>query len=416
MKTTKTRAMAIELSLSRDQRRFFFGKHGKYRLMTKGRRVGFTHGAAIASIDMMLEGGERCLWVDTVHGNIDRYVDRYFKPILKDIPAKHWHWSKQGKELRIGTSYMDFRSADRPENIEGFGYTRQFLNEAGIILKGERGRYLWENSLLPMSIDYPCTFYVGGTPKGKRDKNGMITKYFELYQKAEAGDPKYHHKNIPTDRNPFLNKEGVEEVRLELPEGAVRDQEFYGKFVESASGIIDVQKFAWTSTPLEGRRVRSWDLAATVKTSSDYYAGALCSHDGEKFQVQDMKRGKLLWPELRQLIIDTAERDGPDVPIIFENAGQQNIAISDLQADKRLRNFVVESVKPEGDKLVRAMRWACRLDAAVVSFLHGHWKADFEIEASAFTNDDSHAHDDQLDAVSQAWDYFTQSGTMCFTV
>ena len=38
----------------------------------------------------------------------------------------------------------DFRSVDRPENIEGFGYDKAFLNEAGIILRDE---YLWYNAI-----------------------------------------------------------------------------------------------------------------------------------------------------------------------------------------------------------------------------------------------------------------------------
>ena len=62
---------------------------------------------------------------------------------------------------------MDFRSADKPENIEGFGYALIILNEAGIILKNRR---LWEETIRPMAMDYKAKVIIGGTPKGKRVK------------------------------------------------------------------------------------------------------------------------------------------------------------------------------------------------------------------------------------------------------
>ena len=56
-----------------------------------------------------------------------------------------------GMILKIGNSSLDFRSADKPENIEGFGYALIILNEAGIILKNRR---LWEETIRPMAMDY----------------------------------------------------------------------------------------------------------------------------------------------------------------------------------------------------------------------------------------------------------------------
>ena len=34
----------------------------------------------------MLEGVSPILWVDTIYGNIERYVERYFLPVLNDLP------------------------------------------------------------------------------------------------------------------------------------------------------------------------------------------------------------------------------------------------------------------------------------------------------------------------------------------
>src|SRR3989304_753994 len=100
-----------------------------------------------------LEGKfKKGLWVDVVNSNIDKYIERYFIPHLNKLPRTMWEWRKQAKMITIQDAYIDFRSADTPETMEGFGYDKAFLNEAGIILKNE---YLWNNAIMPMFWDYP---------------------------------------------------------------------------------------------------------------------------------------------------------------------------------------------------------------------------------------------------------------------
>src|SRR3989304_5607657 len=137
----------------------------RYVIDAKGRRFGFTKGASNFTIKSALAGTyKKGLWVDTVNANIERYVERYFIPALRKLPPNLWHWRKQQKILEIKNFYMDFRSADTPETIEGFGYDLAILNEAGIILKN---RYLWDNAIRPMLWDYRPRTVIGGTPKGK---------------------------------------------------------------------------------------------------------------------------------------------------------------------------------------------------------------------------------------------------------
>lgn len=120
---------------------FFPANPAKYTIVSKGRRLGATRGAAQACIEDLLDKKGPWLWVDTVNPNIDRYFERYFVPALKGID---YNWNKQKRELNIYGQWCDFRSADRPENIEGFGYRKIFLNEAGIILEDD---YLYDNAL-----------------------------------------------------------------------------------------------------------------------------------------------------------------------------------------------------------------------------------------------------------------------------
>ena len=101
-----------------------FNNKNNTKIVAKGRRFGLTSGAALYFIESMLSGRKnRGLWFDTVHGNIDRYVERFFLPLLQQIPSNLWKWRQQRKEMEFttgqGKAYIDFRSADSPESAEG---------------------------------------------------------------------------------------------------------------------------------------------------------------------------------------------------------------------------------------------------------------------------------------------------------
>lgn len=204
----------------------------KYIIITKGRRAGITKAYQQAFIEWALDGISPMLWVDTVNGNIDRYFERYFQPDLKKIePNYDWNWNQQKKILNINGSIIDFRSAESPENIEGFGYKKIFLNEAGIILKDDS---LYTMSILPMLIDFPDSQLIAaGVPKGKFKKDGNKHKFFELYENTLTGNPRYKHYHCTGYDNDFINAIEIDEMRKDMTD-AEADQEIFGQFVEFA--------------------------------------------------------------------------------------------------------------------------------------------------------------------------------------
>src|SRR5690606_20407876 len=189
-----------------------------------------------ASIEWMLEG-KKILWGDTISGNIDRYVDRYFKPELKKSGIEYtYSTQKKVLTLPIASGYIDFRSADRPENWEGFGYDIILLNEAGIILKND---YLYTNAVLPMLMDSPGSKLIAiGTPKGKEVKSGKEHRYYALYKRAFEKDPLFELFQYSSYDNPFLSMDDVKELEAEmkLMNPAMVRQEIYGEFVDGAAG------------------------------------------------------------------------------------------------------------------------------------------------------------------------------------
>lgn len=212
---------------------FFPSIPARHTIIPKGRRFGATHGAANACIEWALEGCP-ILWGDTVHGNVIRYVDRYFLPALKANNIDH-DWKQLDKVLKVGNGYIDFRSADRPENWEGFGYRKVILNEAGIILSDP---YLYTNAVRPMMLDYPdAELYALGVPKGKKLRSGDDHPFYTLWR--SVGDPGYRGQVYTSYDNPLIEPKDIEELERDImatsgPDG-VR-QEVYGEFIDRVAG------------------------------------------------------------------------------------------------------------------------------------------------------------------------------------
>lgn len=219
----------LELKYTKPQLEIFFGSESKYTIVTKGRRFGATKGAANAFIEWAIEGITPMLWVDTINSNIDRYVERYFFPELHKLRARDWQWQAHKKILRVFDSVIDFRSADAPESIEGFGYKKIFLNEAGIILKDD---YLYSNVILPMLLDYDTSqLFAIGVPKGKMKRDGTRHKFFELYSKAKQSADGYRLLEYTSYHNPLIAKNEIDLIAAEMSD-TERQQEIFGQFVE----------------------------------------------------------------------------------------------------------------------------------------------------------------------------------------
>lgn len=258
----------IRLTYTPPQLDIFFGDVRRFNAVAKGRRFGATRGAAHACIEWAIEG-KHILWGDTVYGNIVRYVDRYFLPTLKASSIPH-EWRAQEKTLKIGGGYIDFRSADRPESWEGFGYHYIILNEAGIILSDP---YLYSNAVLPMMMDYPdAKLFALGVPKGKLLKNGNQHPFFRIFS---TDDNDHRSLRYSTYDNPLLSEDDIEVTKAEISAMAPEEvaQEIYGEFLERSGDIPFAHAFdqAKTIGPCE------LDLRQPVIVSIDFNVEPFCA-------------------------------------------------------------------------------------------------------------------------------------------
>lgn len=230
----------LNLTYTEPQIEIFFGDVRRFNSVSKGRRFGATRGAAHACIEWCLEG-QAILWGDTIAGNIKRYWDRYFIPALK---ASGIEGKLTGENVgKIGSGYIDFRSADRPENWEGFGYKKIILNEAGIILANT---YLYTNAVLPMMMDHPeAQLFALGVPKGKYLKTGKIHPFYQIHSSKDA---EHRSLEFSTYHNPYLSPEDIAKIEDEITAMDPKqvEQEIYGKFIDRVAG----NPFAFAFDPL----------------------------------------------------------------------------------------------------------------------------------------------------------------------
>ena len=199
-----------------------------FRIITKGRRFGLTYAAAMYIIEKMMMETTHVLWGDVSYGNIRRYVDRIFLPLIKrefQLRDNEYQYSQTQFILKIGDSVLDFRSAERPETWEGFGYHLIFLNEAGIILQD--AEYLYENAILPMLMDYKgAKLIAGGVPKGKE---GI---FYKLWVRGlDETDPNYKNFNFSSYENPFINTNVIGDLEKQMDYWTAQ-QEIYGQFID----------------------------------------------------------------------------------------------------------------------------------------------------------------------------------------
>jgi len=148
--------------------------------------------------------------------------------------------------------------------------------------------------------------------------------------------------------------------------------------------------------------VRSWDLATTAKTSSDYTAGALIKRYDKDYVISNVVRAKLEFPAVKQLICDTARRDGKFVEILIEGGGMQTAIVQEMTDILQKDGYRVVQWKPKGrDKYVIALSTVALFEAGRVSFVRGEWNKDTVNELLCFTGaPNSSEIDDVVDTIT----------------
>jgi predicted phage terminase large subunit-like protein len=394
-------------SVAQWQYECFFGVKCERKYIAKGRRLGFTEMALRYAVVRMLEPNLKVLWVDTMNSNLDRYMKRVLCPVLSRARIKY-NYSSQKKELSIGSSVMDLRSADRPENMEGFAYNLIIINEAGIVLKNSS---LYYNTILPMFMDYKNSeMIVGGTPKGKKSK-GEEHVFYTLHKKAVPYDeyilmPVEKRQNVKeiaftydTYQNPFMPVEKIDDYVKSVP-SVIRDQEIKGKFISIREK--PVFKASWfkyytlSSLNLDiGQIIQSWDTAFETGQENDYSVCTTWLKVKHGHYLLDLYKGQIDYPDLIAKVKDLYNRWKPTKILIEKKASGHSL----LQSMRRETRLPVIEVNVKNDKFLRATECSPQFECGNVYFPEGaHFLSEMVDELEEFPQVE---HDDVTDSITQ---------------
>jgi predicted phage terminase large subunit-like protein len=209
------------------------------------------------------------------------------------------------------------------------------------------------------------------------------------------------------DDNPHLDAAAYREslsaldpvTRAQLLSGDWDVREPGNLFQRQWFGIVD-------EAPVPLKRVRYWDMAATEPKPGrdpDWTAGVLLGKSERgTYYVLDVRRMRGTPQATEDLVRQTAELDGRDVPIRMEQEpGSSGVQAIDYYTRQVLAGFAFRGVRSTGPKEARAAPVSSQAEAGNIKLWRGAWIGAFLDEAAAFGLPG--VHDDQIDALSGAF-------------
>lgn len=148
----------------------------------------------------------------------------------------------------------------------------------------------------------------------------------------------------------------------------------------------------WTAVEMDV--VLSWDLAFTGDQGSDYVAGQAWGKRGDDYFLLDRVHGHYSFTETCEEVLKLAARWPQARTTLVERAANGAALIDQLG-----RRLPLTAVIPRGSKEIRAMACQPLVDKGHVKALGQVWDSSLYNELDEFP---SGAHDDQVDAMTQA--------------
>jgi predicted phage terminase large subunit-like protein len=205
--------------------------------------------------------------------------------------------------------------------------------------------------------------------------------------------------------NPHLDREEYEKALNELDPvtlAQLRDGDWNTvpkgpMFDRSWFEIVD-------AAPVEGRRLRYWDFAATEAKAGkdpDWTVGVRMSLLRGVYHVEDVRRVRAKPLDVERLVKQTAISDGKGVEVVMEQEpGSSGIHLLDHYRRSVLVGWAVRGDKKTGNKLDLAKPLSSAAQAGNVRIVRGAWNRAWLDEVEAFPTEG--IHDDQVDASSGA--------------
>ena len=186
--------------------------------------------------------------------------------------------------------------------------------------------------------------------------------------------------------------------------GILKPDQFRTFDVVQDGYLLDAPAGPHMVSSAELRKFATMDLATSVKTQADFTVMGVFGLTGPDLLLLDLFRGKLEGPDLPRLDARVFQAYRPAY-IGVEAVGFQTSTVQDMRRGAKWEDpprppLPVKALRPEGDKVTRALTLAARMGGGHVYLpKEAPWKAGLISELSMFPNA---AHDDQVDVLSYA--------------
>lgn len=149
---------------------------------------------------------------------------------------------------------------------------------------------------------------------------------------------------------------------------------------------------------------RGTDPGVSAGEKADYSASVRVAIDKDgNMYIADMFRRQVEYPELRRFMAERLKQER-DVEHGIELAGHGPAIHQDLIKNGEAQGRAFRGIKITDPKMARALPWLALAEAGKVFLIRGPWNDEFLNETASFPMG---THDDQIDAVSIAFDLAT---------
>jgi predicted phage terminase large subunit-like protein len=156
------------------------------------------------------------------------------------------------------------------------------------------------------------------------------------------------------------------------------------------------------TAPVQARRCRGWDTAAT-EGAGDYTCGVRIAEADGIYYVEDVQRAQLSPFGVDALIRATVQKDGTSCRQREERTGADGKTVTAHRL-KLLAGYDYREVVVMQNKVARAGGFRSQCEGGNVRLVKGSWNHVFLDELCIFPNGD---HDDQVDAATCAFNDLT---------
>ncbi len=309
------------------------------------------------------------------------------------IEGKHYKIDRSRLNVKIfGGSVIYIRSLNQANNLRGMKIADAYIDEAAY----HKDQEVFNILLGRMREVEDGQMHLTTSPAG-------FNWVFDIHTSAGAEFIK-----CSTFANSFLPERYIKNMIRQYGSQFIR-QELYADFVQMSSNIFRsswVRDGSQLQDVGQGQRIRFWDFAFSDDNEADYSAGVLLEKRGSSFLILDIVRVKQNYETLKKTIAKTAQMDGRETVVGFENAGQQKAIILNLSSmpELALHQKRKLTVAKYGRKIHRILPVAsmAELGQLYISSNCRNRKEFFE-ELDALSMDDSHRNDDMIDALASAY-------------